>query len=131
MRRTAGAGSARSTEGKTYHIGYHYVIFPDGRVERGRPERVRGAHAAGHNSWLGICLIGNFEQHAEADDEAAVRPTAAQMVALTKLTRALMAKYQIDAARVLPHGALDARTACPGHRFPWKSFFAELAAPAS
>lgn len=46
--------------GRTYHVGYHYVIFPDGKVELGRPERCVGAHAAGHNSAIGICLVGDF-----------------------------------------------------------------------
>src|SRR5437016_681095 len=46
--------------GRFYHIGYHYVILPDGTVQQGRPEHCRGAHAQGYNSYIGICLVGDF-----------------------------------------------------------------------
>lgn len=42
-------------------IGYHYVILEDGTVENGRPEYWKGSHAYGHNSAIGICLIGEDE----------------------------------------------------------------------
>ena len=32
-------------EGKKYHIAYHYVILPDGTIEKGRPDHCEGAHA--------------------------------------------------------------------------------------
>src|SRR5215469_2691225 len=41
--------------GRLFHIGYHYVILPDGTILRGRPERLRGAHTFGYNHYLGIC----------------------------------------------------------------------------
>jgi len=57
-----------------YHIGYHYVILPDGTVQAGRPEWMPGAHTAGYNHYLGICLIGDFsdrgpqtQHHRQAD----------------------------------------------------------------
>lgn len=46
--------------GQIYHIGYHYIILPDGTLESGRPEKCKGAHAVGYNDYLGICLIGDF-----------------------------------------------------------------------
>src|SRR5262249_46038561 len=38
--------------GHTYYIGYHYLILPDGRLEKGRPERCQGSHTRGYNSCL-------------------------------------------------------------------------------
>lgn len=47
--------------GKTYHIGYHYVIDLNGLVETGRPEELTGAHCKGHNSLsIGVCYIGGL-----------------------------------------------------------------------
>ncbi|MBV9609536.1 MAG: hypothetical protein JO187_08250, partial [Acidobacteria bacterium] len=31
--------------GREYHAAYHYMIFPDGRIQAGRPEHCAGAHA--------------------------------------------------------------------------------------
>lgn len=43
-------------------IGYHFVILPDGTIERGRPWEEVGAHCKGHNrSSIGTCLIGKTE----------------------------------------------------------------------
>ena len=44
------------------HIGYHFLILPDGTVERGRPESMWGAHTRDHNDTLGICLVGDFDR---------------------------------------------------------------------
>lgn len=47
-------------------IGYHYVIYANGSLYRGRPECVIGAHAyqdsnhEANSNGIGICLIGNF-----------------------------------------------------------------------
>ena len=46
--------------GRVYHIGYHYIILPNGGVQEGRPEHLHGAHAQGFNSYLGVALVGNF-----------------------------------------------------------------------
>lgn len=41
------------------HIGYHYVIYHDGRVRAGRDESEVGAHVQGHNLHsIGICMVG-------------------------------------------------------------------------
>jgi hypothetical protein len=40
-------------------IGYHYVIYRDGTVHKGRSIGKIGAHTSGHNSYsIGICYIG-------------------------------------------------------------------------
>lgn len=95
--------------GRTYHIGYHYVILPDGTIQSGRPERCVGAHALGFNDRLGICLVGNFMH---------TPPTQAQMKSLKTLTQQLMSRYGLKPSDVLRHR--DCRhTACPGDRFPF------------
>ncbi len=40
-------------------IGYHYVVYRDGRVMEGRPIGQVGAHVSGHNTGtIGICYVG-------------------------------------------------------------------------
>lgn len=96
---------------RTYHIGYHYVIRADGTVEAGRPERCRGAHAKGHNDYLGVCVLGNF---------VTTEPTPRQQQSLARLCRVLMVRYRIPPARVVGHRDFDAaHTLCPGDRFPF------------
>ena len=117
-----------SDGGVDYHIGYNYVILPDGTVESGRPEWLPGAHAVGANDYLGICLVGNFSSKANpngADQPA--RPTAEQMAALTDLLRTLMRKYRFGPNRIYGHRDFAA-TDCPGDRFPLEDLKRELGA---
>src|ERR1051325_8363136 len=61
-----------------YYVGYHYVIFADGKMVQTRNEDEVGAHAkeGGMNfKSIGICLTGNFEQE---------EPTIAQLDSLHK-----------------------------------------------
>ncbi|MCB9748762.1 MAG: N-acetylmuramoyl-L-alanine amidase [Myxococcales bacterium] len=114
---------------------YHFVINngkkrpqekPLGLVEQARwryqewaahlfhPERAPASCA--------ICLIGNFEQRALPEE---------MLDALVELTRVLMARFEIPAARVTTHRGVDKRlTQCPGKLFPREEFLARLAAPA-
>ena len=40
-------------------IGYHYVVYRDGSVHKGRPVSKVGAHVRGRNrNTIGICYIG-------------------------------------------------------------------------
>jgi N-acetylmuramoyl-L-alanine amidase len=106
--------------GKTYHIGYHYVILADGTVEAGRPEEVRGAHAAGYNDHLGICLIGNFSSSGNPDGRMQpARPTEQQLDALVGLLQELMDRYDFDVDDIHRHREFG-QTACPGDRFPFE-----------
>ena len=41
--------------GRVYHVAYHYLIMPNGRVKAGRPERCEGAHAQRVQ-----LILGNF-----------------------------------------------------------------------
>jgi hypothetical protein len=43
-------------------IGYYKVIEGTGKIQKGRPEFVMGAHAKGANlASLGVCVVGDFE----------------------------------------------------------------------
>ena len=43
-------------------VGYHYVIYPDGKRVTGRPVSKAGAHVTGQNSnSIGVCYIGGLD----------------------------------------------------------------------
>ncbi len=100
---------------RVYHIGYHYVILPDGTVQAGRPEWMPGAHTAGYNHYLGICLIGDFSDRGAQTQH----PTKAQLVALVNLTVKQMRRHNIPLSRLFRHRDLGA-TKCPGAGLPWE-----------
>jgi len=98
-----------------YHIGYHYVILPDGTVQPGRPEWMPGAHTTGHNHYLGICLIGDFSDRGAQT----AHPTDAQLDALVNLIVKQMRRHNIPLGRLYRHCDLGA-TECPGTGMPWE-----------
>ena len=111
-------GWSAEYRGEDFHIGYHYVILPDGTVQSGRPEWMRGAHARGHNDFLGICLVGNFDPDSNPDGaQQPDRPTDEQLDALVGLLRDLLTKYRLTSADICRHSDIGA-TVCPGERFP-------------
>jgi len=113
--------------GKVYHVGYHYVILPDGTVQAGRPEHLRGAHASGYNSFIGVCLVGDFSHSDNPDGRyGPVEPAKAQMTALRELCLRLERKYEIPPDHIFQHRDLDRHTQCPGDRFPWRTFITEV-----
>lgn len=91
-------------------IGYHFVILPEGTIQRGRPEWGIGAHSGpgGNGDSIGICLIGKFEEYA---------PSEAQLKSLVWLIKEYLypAYGQI---KVMGHKDVMP-TACPGKLFPW------------
>jgi hypothetical protein len=113
-----GRGFSAFYLGRYYHIGYHYLILPDGTVVQGRPEHCRGAHAEGYNSYIGICLIGNFSSKEAALDEGPTEVTDAQLNALINLCRRLQEKYGIQPDKIHGHHDVNAKTECPGDKFP-------------
>ena len=50
----------RNKEGRGWSdVGYHYIILLDGQIQKGREDKIQGAHVGGHNSnSIGICYIG-------------------------------------------------------------------------
>lgn len=62
-------------------IGYHFIIHPDGRIERGRDINKAGAHCYGHNAKsIGIAYIGGLRNGKAADTR-----TIQQQLALAHL----------------------------------------------
>ncbi|MEJ5251246.1 MAG: N-acetylmuramoyl-L-alanine amidase [Chthonomonadetes bacterium] len=110
-------------EGKTYHIGYHYVILPDGRVQAGRPENCPGAHSGityYNQRYLGVCVVGDFDSHGRWNGRRSPKqPTEAQIRSLVKLCVRLMRKYNIPLQNVRRHRDVN-QTYCPGDQFPYR-----------
>jgi N-acetylmuramoyl-L-alanine amidase len=112
--------------GRFYHIGYHYGIFPDGRVEQGRPEHCIGSHAHGFNNYIGIAVIGDFSSKDNPKGEKSpTLPTQEQVQALVELCRRLQSRYGIPIDHILRHQDV-ARTECPGDRFPFEQLIQAL-----
>jgi hypothetical protein len=106
--------------GKIYHIGYHYLILPNGVIQSGRPEHCVGSHTRGYNSALGICLVGNFSSRENSQESPGnPQPTDAQMRALESLIRDISRRYGISCDKVHRHDELNPKTQCPGDRFQW------------
>jgi N-acetylmuramoyl-L-alanine amidase len=82
-------------------IGYHLIIFPSGRVYRGRPLKTVGAHVESHNTGrVGIAFDGNFQTST---------PTRAAIDTLVWLVRHRVLRRM----RVVGHRDFGG-TACPG-----------------
>jgi hypothetical protein len=120
---------ATQFEGKTYYIAYHYVVLPDGTIEKGRPDHCPGTHARTHNDWLGICVIGAFSARNNPHWWPSV-PTEAEVNSTIALCERLMSEYHIPPERVKRHRDLN-DTYCPGGRFPYQRILAELEAYAA
>jgi hypothetical protein len=78
------------------HIGYHFVIAVDGRVQTGRHVDEIGAHAKQFNlASIGICMIGGIEKTAAY--------SVAQWEALAELVQELAAHYKIPLKSPVRH----------------------------
>ncbi len=79
-------------------IGYHFVIYLDGSIHKGRDISEIGAHVVGQNSnSIGICYIGGLDSNGKAKDTR----TEAQKASMVKLVAEL--KGQFPNAEVLGH----------------------------
>lgn len=89
-------------------IGYHYVVYRDGTVAKGRPDDTPGAHCTGHNAAsIGICYIGGLDKATRQPKDTR---TAAQRVALRELVRSLLNQH--PGATIHGHNEFAAK-ACP------------------
>ncbi len=104
--------------GRVYHVGYHYLVMPDGRIVAGRPEWMPGAHCRGHNDMIGICLVGNFVPDARGRPQV---PTDKQLRACVELVKKLLHRAHLPATKVYLHRDLG-HTLCPGPCFPARRF---------
>ena len=72
-------------------IGYHYVIYRDGSINKGRDESKIGAHCTGHNSYsIGVCYVGGVAKDGKTAKDTR---TDAQKKSLLSLLRNLKMKY--------------------------------------
>ncbi len=112
--------------GRVYHVAYHYLIMPNGKVKAGRPERCEGAHAAGYNSYLGISVVGDFSSEDNpTGGKGPTRPSAKQIASLIQLCRRLKDRYNIPLQHIVRHSDISS-TKCPGDRFPFRSVLDQL-----
>lgn len=89
-------------------IGYHYVIYLDGSIHKGRDENEIGAHCAGLNSnSIGVCYIGGVAKDGKTPKDTR---TDAQKQSLIKLLKELKGKY--PNATIHGHREFAAK-ACP------------------
>lgn len=71
-------------------IGYHYVIYRDGTIHKGRVEDVIGAHVTGQNTnSIGICYVGGLDEYGNPKDTR----TPEQKKSLEAILRALKKRY--------------------------------------
>lgn len=88
-------------------IGYHYFVDKLGKIFRGRPEDVWGAHAEGYNDVsIGICAEGDYTKD--------TMPKA-QLDSLVELSADVYSRY--PNAKIVGHYDLNA-TLCPGYNYP-------------
>lgn len=89
-------------------IGYHYVIYLDGTIHRGRPESVVGAHCSGYNkNSIGVCYIGGVAKDGKTPKDTR---TEGQKRALREILNRLKKAYP----KATLHGHNEfASKACP------------------
>lgn len=89
-------------------IGYHFVVYRNGSIIKGRREDRVGAHCRGHNrNSIGVCYVGGCDSRMNPKDTR----TPAQKESLEKLIVHLLRLH--PGAEV--HGHRDfAAKACPG-----------------
>ena len=108
-------------------IGYHYVIYLDGSVHKGRQESEIGAHATGQNAnSIGICYIGGCDKNGKAKDTR----TPAQKESLLKLVHDLLKKYNLGLENVYGHYQFSPKKQCPSFsietfRKEYKEYFSK------
>jgi len=112
-------------------LAYDFVIgngsgMEDGEIAVGRRWTLQldGGHLASeaqNKIALGICLVGNFDEHP---------PTRKEMESLRALVVALMARCDLTPRAVRTHQQINiVHTRCPGARFPTKTFLDSLPGP--
>jgi len=89
-------------------VGYHYIIYLDGTIKKGRADNVQGAHCKKFNSSsLGICYIGGVESDGKTPKDTR---TEAQKESLLHVLKTLIAMFPL--ATIYSHNEF-ANKACP------------------
>jgi len=90
-------------------VGYHYVIYRDGRIMVGRPIGQIGAHVEGHNTGtIGICYIGGVSADGKTAKDTR---TPAQRSSMLWLNQQLVKKFP-RITKITGHNQY-ANKACP------------------
>jgi N-acetylmuramoyl-L-alanine amidase len=90
-------------------IGYHYVVYRDGRIMLGRPVGQVGAHVEGHNTGtIGCSYVGGVSADGKSAKDTR---TAAQRASMLWLTQQLRRKFA-GIVKVSGHNQYAAK-ACP------------------
>lgn len=93
-------------------IGYHYVVYRDGRIMEGRPIGQVGAHIEGHNTGsIGCCYIGGISKDGKTPKDTR---TPQQIASMLWLTKQLIDKF--DVKQVKGHNDYTNAKACPSFR---------------
>lgn len=91
------------SQGRTRHIGYHFIIHLDGAIEACRPINKIGCHASGRNSHsIGICYIGGLDACDTNGHMIKDTRTPQQKASLIKLIKQLKGQYP-SIVRVIGH----------------------------
>lgn len=89
-------------------IGYHYVVYRDGRIMLGRPIGQIGSHVEGHNTGtIGACYVGGLSADGTKPKDTR---TPEQRASMLWLTEQLVKKFPIKA--VTGHNQYASK-ACP------------------
>ena len=89
-------------------IGYHFIIWRNGVIEKGRQIEKVGAHCKGHNEGtIGIAYVGGLNESKQSSDTR----TQAQRTALIALIKHLLKDYP-TICRITGHRTY-CNTACP------------------
>ena len=101
-------------------IGYHWVIYQDGSIHKGRDEKYAGAHVKHYNEHaIGVCYIGGRDEKGRDDDTR----TPEQKAALWFLLKELKESY--PNAKIVGHRDFpNVHKSCP--QFDCQSEYAEL-----
>ena len=88
-------------------IGYHYVIYLDGSIHKGRDIEKVGAHCTNHNkNSIGVCYIGGCDKDMNPKDTRTQEQKDALIEVLTRL------KKRYPDAKIYGHRDF-ANKACP------------------
>lgn len=92
-------------------VGYHFLIYLDGSVHKGRPIELVGAHCRGHNAHsVGICYIGGLSADGRCSEDTR---TPEQKRAIDRTVAALLKRF--PGATVHGHNEFAAK-ACPCYK---------------
>lgn len=99
-------------------IGYHYVVNPDGIVDKCQPVSAISYHAGGVNSRaVGICVVGNFDY---------TMPSSRQWNTAIDLCKQIIQAIP-NIKTIIGHNEVPGTSkSCPGKRFKLDAFRAAL-----